>query len=48
MPEYEKMYYLLFNAISDAIWKLEQNDWEAAREILKNAQINSEEIYINE
>ena len=35
MPDYKKMYYKLFNAMTDAI------------EIMKQAQIEAEEIYIN-
>ena len=35
MPDYEKMYKKLFNKVTDAI------------EILKEAQIETEEIYIN-
>ena len=35
MPDYKKMYHKLFNAMTDAI------------EIMKQAQIEAEEIYIN-
>ncbi|MDO5479568.1 MAG: hypothetical protein Q4G23_10450 [Clostridia bacterium] len=35
MPDYKKMYTKLFNSVTDAI------------EILKQAQIETEEIYIN-
>ncbi len=43
MEMYKKMYYKLFNAITDAI---EIDDKEKADEILKNAQIETEEMFI--
>lgn len=42
---YKKMYFLLFNAITDA---LRTNDFEKAEIILKQAQIDAEEIYISQ
>ena len=42
---YKKMYLLLFNAITDA---LETNDFSKAEIILKQAQIDAEEIYISQ
>jgi len=41
---YKKMYFKLFNIITDA---LEENDVEKIRVILKNGQIETEEMYIN-
>ena len=41
---FKKMYFRLFNIITDA---LEENDIEKMREILKNGQIETEEMYIN-
>lgn len=41
---YKKMYFRLFNTITDA---LEENDIEKMREIFKNGQIETEEMYIN-
>lgn len=41
---YKKMYLTLFNAITAA---LEENNLDIIKEILKNAQINAEEICIN-
>lgn len=35
MPDYKTMYYKLFNAVTDAV------------EILQQAQLEAEEIYIN-
>ena len=41
---FKKMYFRLFNIITDA---LEENDIEKMREILKNGQIETEEMHIN-
>ncbi len=41
---YKKMYLTLFNAITAA---LKENNLDIIKEILKNAQINAEEICIN-
>ena len=43
MPDFEKMYYHLFNAITDALSEL---DAEQARAILMQAQCETEEMYI--
>lgn len=43
MVDYEKLYHLLFNAITDA---LEADTREEAERILKDAQCEAEEIYI--
>ena len=40
---YKKMYFRLFNVVTDA---LEENDIDKMREILKNGQIKTEEMYI--
>ena len=47
MNKYKDMYYMLFNEISDAIEKLENDfDTKAVVENLKKAQQNAEEIYV--
>ena len=46
MPDYEKLYHLLFNAITDAVDELEQGDAQTARAILIRAQQQAEELYI--
>ena len=46
MPDYEKMYYCLFNAITDALRALEKTDAAAAQERLIEAQRKTEEIYM--
>ena len=43
MPDFEKMYYHLFNAITDA---LSEQDVEQAKAILMQAQCDTEEMYI--
>lgn len=53
MADYKRMYFTLFNNVTDAINLLEDtgdiklNKVSEAIEILKNAQIECEEIYIN-
>lgn len=47
MPNYQKMYYELFHAITDALDALAQDDVGAATQRLKQAQCAAEEIYIN-
>ncbi len=44
MDIYKKMYYKLFNAITDS---LQVEDKKVADELLKNAQIETEEMYIS-
>ena len=46
MPDYEKMYHMLFNAITDALEELEEDAPDAAAEILQQAQCDAEEVYI--
>ena len=41
------MYYLLFNAITDALAEMELMNFGSAREMLQQAQINAEAIYID-
>lgn len=48
MKTYEKMYYHLFNAVTDALNALEQKNYGQAEEILKAAQQESEEIYLEQ
>lgn len=47
MPDYQKMYYLLFNAITDALTELESTGPDAAVQRLKTAQADCEELYIS-
>lgn len=48
MPDYEKLYYHLFNRITDALSELEAGMAEAARNVLISAQMRAEELYIGE
>ena len=44
--DYEKMYHLLFNAITDALEQIEQQNFGSAKDLLIAAQQQAEEIYI--
>lgn len=46
MPNFERLYHLLFNAITDAREKLESSEPETARFLLIRAQQTAEEAYI--
>ena len=46
MANYEKMYSTLFNAITDALEQIEQQNFGSAKELLISAQQQAEEIYI--
>ena len=47
MSIYKKMYFTLFNAITDALNLLGKHNTEAAIKVLSDAQIKTEEMYIN-
>ena len=46
MANYEKMYSTLFNAITDALEQIEQQNFGSAKDLLIAAQQKTEEIYI--
>ena len=46
MELYKKMYYGLFNAVTDAIEYLEHHEYTLALLVLENAQKNAEEQYL--
>ena len=46
MEVYQKMYYLLFNAITDALEQMDAQNYGEAKETLISAQQKAEEIYI--
>ena len=46
MADYDKMYSLLFNAITDALEQIEQQNFGSAKDLLIAAQQKTEEIYI--
>ena len=47
MTDYQKMYTLLFNAITDALIQMEKQNYGAAKEILVSAQQGAEELYLS-
>ena len=47
MPDYIKMYTILFNAATDALRAMEKNDTEKAKKLLITAQLRAEELYIS-
>ena len=47
MVDYGKMYFLLFNRITDALTEIEKRNYGRASDILKGAQADAEEIYIS-
>lgn len=48
MPDYQEMYFHLFNAITDALVQLEQQNYGLAAERLKVAQVDGENAYLTE
>ena len=44
--DWEKLYHLLFNRITDALGELEQRNYGTAETILRDAQQDSEAAYI--
>lgn len=48
MTTYKQLYHLLFNAMTDAIASMEQQNFGIAEEILKTAQIQAEEYLLEE
>ena len=48
MPDYQKMYLLLFNAITDALKEMENLNSGAATARLRKAQADAEDVYIGD
>ena len=48
MPDYQKMYFHLFNAITDALVQLERQNYGLAGDRLKAAQVDGENAYLTE
>lgn len=48
MPDYKKMYILLFNSITDALEELKKQNIGTAKELLKGAQQAAEELYVEQ
>ncbi|MBO5645984.1 MAG: hypothetical protein J6S59_02585 [Clostridia bacterium] len=47
MADYQKLYHILFNAITDAVEQLDEQHFAAAKALLIEAQQRTEEEYIN-
>lgn len=47
MTDYAKLYALLFNAVTDAVEKLDAGDAESARQLLISVQLRTEQLYID-
>jgi len=47
MPDYQKLYTLLFHAVTDALEDMERMDFGRARERLIAAQQEAEEKYMD-
>ena len=45
---YQKMYFILFNAITDSLEEIEGSNFEKAKTILRNSQIVAEEAYLDQ
>ena len=45
--DWEKLYHLLFNRITDALEQLERRNYGDAEELLRKAQMEAEEYYLN-
>lgn len=46
MIDYQKLYYLLFNRITDALKQVQDGQQEQAVALLRQAQIDAEEQYL--
>lgn len=46
MPDFERLYHILFNAMTDALRKLEAGEPLEAARLLMEAQRRTEELYI--
>jgi len=48
MPDYQKLYTTLFNAITDAIEKIDALEIKDAKSVLMQTQQKTEELYLTE
>lgn len=48
MPDYKKLYFMLFAAIADAVEDLEQENYGMAKRRLISVQQEAEEEYLSE
>ena len=47
MEIYKKMYYRLFNSVTDALAAMAQQNFGAAADLLRRAQIDSEALFLD-
>lgn len=47
MADFEKLYYFMFNAVTDALELIDAKEYGSAREELKKAQLKAEALYIS-
>ena len=47
MDEYKKPYCILFNSITDALENIEHQRFCDAQKVLKQAQVQAEEVFIS-
>lgn len=48
MTDYKKLYHMLFNAVTDALDRIDHLELTAAVQRLKDAQIKAEEIVLED
>lgn len=48
MPDYQKMYTILFNAISNGLEELDNLNIGLAKKLFREAQSRTEEIYMSQ
>lgn len=48
MPDYQSLYLHLFNRITDALQEIEKQNFGRTADILRSAQQEAEEMYIND
>ena len=46
MPDYKELYHILFNAVTDALEALDSGDSALAGQLLREAQLRTEELYV--
>ena len=46
MVDYQRLYTMVFNGITDALRQLDEQNYGNVRLILKNTQIDAEQLYL--
>ena len=46
MVDYQRLYTMLFNGITDALGQLDEQNYGNVKMILKNVQIDAEQLYL--